>query len=54
MKALLKLLAPLMAAVALAFAGTTLAGQTSTTSQAEPPVDCKMTPDHPRCKDKQK
>ena len=49
MKALLKLLAPFAAALALAFAGTTIAGQTST-SQAEPPVDCKMTPDHPKCK----
>ena len=53
MKALLKLLAPSVAALALAFAGTTIAGQTET-SQAEPPVDCKMTPEHPRCKAKEK
>ena len=52
MKALLKLLAPFAAALALTFAGTTIAGQSPETSQAEPPVDCKMTPEHPRCKDK--
>lgn len=49
-----KLLAPLIAALALAFAGTTIAAWTPDTSQAEPPVDCKMTPEHPRCKDKDK
>jgi hypothetical protein len=54
MKASFKLLAPLVAALALAFAGTTIAGQAPETSQAEPPVDCKVTPDHPRCKDKGK
>lgn len=53
MKAL-KLLAPFIAALAFACAGTTIAGQLPETSQAEPPVDCKMTPEHPRCKDKDK
>jgi hypothetical protein len=52
MKAQLRLLVPFFAALALAFAGTTIAGQTPETSQAEPPIDCKMTPEHPRCKDK--
>jgi hypothetical protein len=51
MKAI-KLLAPFVAALALTFTGTTIAGQMPDVSQAEPPVDCKMQPEHPRCKDK--
>jgi hypothetical protein len=50
-----KLLSPFALVLVTAFAGTTIAATTTpygaveNPSQTEGPVDCKKTPDHPRC-----
>ena len=48
-----RILSPFAVVLMMAFAGPAITAPTGDNpSQAEPPVDCKKTPDHPRCKDK--
>lgn len=51
---LAKLLAPVMMVAFVGLAGTTIAAPygSDEASQAAPPVDCKKTPENPKCKDK--
>ena len=52
---LTKILSPFAVVVMMALAGPAMTAPIADNpSQAEPPVDCKKTPDHPRCKDKNK
>lgn len=46
-----KIAVPMVAAFMFALNGT--ANAVTPQQQTEKPVDCKKTPEHPRCKDKQ-
>jgi hypothetical protein len=50
-----RILSPFALVLMMAFSGPAItAPAADNPSQADPPVDCKKTPDHPRCKDKNK
>jgi hypothetical protein len=51
---LAKILSPFAVVLMMTFAGPAITAPVDNPSQAEPPVDCKKTPDHPRCKDQKK
>ena len=47
---LAKILSPFALVIMMAVAGPAITAPVDSPSQAEPPVDCKKTPEHPRCK----